>query len=153
MPKNIKPVFSNLWEGYPNEDHPCHDGNEKGDGTDRWSNQCAIRMSVALNAEKTILVNKDTYTEPKCSHGHARGAKSLADWLWKKHLGRPTIYFDGGKAKITLVTKRGIIFFKGCFTRSDGTEGDHIDLWRTGEAKGYDDPDNISQQVWFWELQ
>ena len=153
MPQNIKPVFAKLWEGYPQENHPCHDGNDKGEGTDRWPNQCAIRMSIALNAEGTILVNKDTYTEPKCSHGHARGAESLANWLWREHLRRPKIYSDAGKAKVELMTKRGIIFFKDCFTRSDGTQGDHMDLWDSGTVKTYDDPANSSQQVWFWELQ
>jgi hypothetical protein len=80
-------------------------------------------MSIALNAELTIKVNKETYSEPKCSHGHARGAESLANWLWKNHLGRPTIYTDGAKAKIAINDKTGIIFFKDCFTRAGQTAG------------------------------
>ena len=154
MPQNIQPVFAKLWEGYPQENHPCHDGNEKGEGTDRWPNQCAIRMSIALNAEGTILVNKDTYTDPKCPHGHARGAKSLVDWLSKKRrLGYPKVYTDAGKAKITLMTNRGIIFFYGCFTRSDGSAGDHVDLWDNSITKTFNDPNNFSNEIWFWELQ
>ena len=53
----MKPVFSKLLKGYPSANHPC-------DGP--WANQCAIRMSVALNAEGTIPIGKNTYSEPKC---------------------------------------------------------------------------------------
>jgi hypothetical protein len=140
-----RPAFINLWNNYPSENHPC-------DGS--WDNQCAIRMSITLNAERTILVDRQTYSEPKCSHGHARGAESLATWLWRRHLGRPTIFVDGAAAKRSLVEKTGIILFKDCFTRSGETRaaGDHIDLWNRGFTKTYDDPANRSAQVWFWEL-
>jgi hypothetical protein len=112
-------------------------------------------MSLALNGEKTIIVDAYTYPEPKCSHGHARGAESLANWLWRRHLGRPKIFTDGAKAKRRLQDKIGIIFFKDCFTRSGEAvrRGDHIDLWLKGLTKGYSDPANKSAQVWFWELQ
>ncbi len=84
------PSFTGLWNNYPTEASPC-------DGP--WSNQCSIRMSVTLNAERSITINKNTYSEPKCAHGHARGAESLANWLWKHHLGRPKIFMDGAEAK------------------------------------------------------
>ena len=64
------PSFINLWNSYPLESSPC-------DGP--WDNQCAIRMSLTLNAESTLKVNKNTYSEPKCKHEHARGAESLAN--------------------------------------------------------------------------
>lgn len=139
------PAFINLWSNYPTVSHPC-------DGP--WENQCAIRMSVTLNAEQTIVVNSSTYSEPKCAHGHARGAESLANWLWRMHLGRPAIYTDGASAKQALQDKTGIIFFKDCFTRAGETRavGDHIDLWNKGLTKTYDDPANKAAQVWFWEL-
>lgn len=139
------PSFVNLWSNYPTESSPC-------DGP--WTNQCAIRMSITLNAEGSITVDKKTYTEPKCSHGHARGAESLANWLWKRHLKRPKIYKDGAKAKQDVASKKGIIFFKDCFTRAGSTSqtGDHIDLWNAGLTKTYNDPTNAAKQVWFWEL-
>lgn len=139
------PAFINLWNNYPSENHPCDGG---------WDNQCAIRMSITLNAERTLHVDRNTYSEPKCSHGHARGAESLANWLWRRHLGRPAIYTDGAAAKRTLSGKTGIIFFKDCFTRQGESRavGDHIDLWNRGFTKTYDDPANLSAQVWFWEL-
>lgn len=46
-----KPAFINLWNNYPEEDSPC-------DGS--WTNQCAIRMSITLNAELTIRVDAHT---------------------------------------------------------------------------------------------
>lgn len=139
------PSFTGLWNNYPTEASPC-------DGP--WSNQCSIRMSVTLNAERSITINKNTYSEPKCAHGHARGAESLANWLWKHHLGRPKIFTDGATAKAVLQEKSGIIFFKDCFVRDGETRkvGDHIDLWNKGITKTYSDPANKSAQVWFWEL-
>lgn len=140
----MKPEFTKLWKSYPTEQHPC-------DGP--WGNQCAIRMSIALNGEGTLKIGKNTYTEPRCAHGHARGAESLANYLWKK-IGIPKIFADGKQAKKDLLGKSGIIFFKDCFTRSGETSavGDHIDLWRLGTTKTYDDPANQSAQVWFWAL-
>jgi hypothetical protein len=140
-----KPPFAGLWSNYPASNTPC-------DGP--WDNQCAIRLSITLNSEGTVTVSKSTYTEPRCAHDHARGAESLANWLWRKHLGRPTIYADGATAKAAIVDKKGIIFFKDCFTRAGSTDqtGDHIDLWNRGSTKTYNDPNNKSKQVWFWEL-
>ncbi|WP_339527603.1 type VI secretion system amidase effector protein Tae4 [Pseudomonas mucidolens] len=146
-----KPSFINLWNSYPpySPAHPpaC-------DGP--WDNQCAIRMSIALNGEHTIKVNSSTYTEPKCAHGHARGAESLANWLWRHHLGRPTILTGSAEDRRTLQQKTGIIFFKDCFRRygesTEARSGDHIDVWRRGQTGSYDDPAHASRQVWFWEL-
>lgn len=140
-----KPAFINLWASYPKTQNPCNGP---------WSNQCAIRMSIALNAEGSVKVSKGTYSEPKCAHGHARGAESLANWLWARHLGRPKIYKDGAKAKRALQSKQGLIFFKDCFTRAGQRRrvGDHIDLWLKGLTKGFSDPANRSSQIWFWEL-
>lgn len=141
-----KPSFVNLWSSYPSESNAgC---------TDTFANYCAIRMSVTLNTEGSINVSKKTYSEPKCSHGHARGAESLANWLWSKHLGRPKIYKDPAAGKVTIAAKKGILFFRNCFTRAGETsrQGDHIDLWNAGVTKTYNDPSNNSQELWFWEL-
>ncbi|AMB84273.1 hypothetical protein AWM79_02730 [Pseudomonas agarici] len=145
-----KPSFINLWNSYPlySPPHPpaC-------DGP--WKNQCAIRMSIALNRELTIKVNKSTYTEPKCAHEHARGAESLANWLWKHHLGRPTILSNSAEDRRKLMGKTGLIFFKDCFQQSGEFEenrtGDHIDLWNRGLTLT-EDLFYRSKAVWFWEL-
>jgi hypothetical protein len=150
-----KPSFINLWNAYSRllvehpDGHPC-------DGP--WDNQCAIRMSIALNAEHTIKVDNSTYSEPKCAHGHARGAESLANWLWKKgQLGRPAIYTNGASDRDKILNKVGIIFFKDFFYQPNDAEGhpsgDHIDLWDCGiTGTRNSDYFHRSKSVWFWEL-
>lgn len=142
-----KPSFINLLNAYPKVKNPCDQP---------WGNQCAIRMSIALNGELNIKVNKSTYTDPKCNHEHARGAESLANWLWRHHLGRPTILSGSAEDRQTISQKTGIVFFKDCFARGNEEEsqrsGDHIDLWNRGKTMGYYDGDYMSRQVWFWEL-
>ncbi|MDB5414282.1 MAG: hypothetical protein JWR10_2617 [Rubritepida sp.] len=141
-------TFDPLWQAYTDllvkfpDGHPC---------SQPWANQCAIRMSIVLAAGGIKLSN---YTEPKCKHGHARGAESLANWLWKMQLGRPKIYAEPATGKERLKNSRGLLFFKNCFTRDGETVqvGDHFDLWNKGEVKTYDDPKNRAQQLWFWEL-
>lgn len=139
-----KPSYLNMLTHYPSDLHPC-------DGP--WENQCAIRLSLSLNGEKTLTVSAATYSEPKCAHGHARGAESLANWLYAK-IGRPRIFTDGAAAKRTLQGKNGIIFFKDCFTRTGEktARGDHIDLWNGFTGRTYNDDANVASQVWFWEL-
>ncbi|MDF0729350.1 type VI secretion system amidase effector protein Tae4 [Pseudomonas entomophila] len=143
-----KPAFINLWNAYPTDASPC-------DGP--WDNQCAIRMSIALNGEHTIKVNARTYSEPRCAHDHARGAESLANWLWKHHLGAPLQLSGSAADRRKLSEKRGIIFFKDCFARAgqsfENRTGDHIDLWDRGRVTGYfADQAHRSKAVWFWEL-
>ena len=151
-----KPSFGNLSTlyqkkfGKKEDRQPCDQGRQ---AKPQW-NQCAIRMSIVLTAEGTLRVDGGTYTEPRCKHGHARGAESLANWLWKK-LGPPKVWTKGGAtAKTKIMDKTGIIFFKDCFTREGETTavGDHIDLWDRGTCKTYSDPANHAKQVWFFEL-
>ena len=70
--------FAELSASYPTTQFPCGDG---------WENQCAIRMSIALEGAGFSLAD---YSDPKCSHGHARGAESLANYLWRS-LARPLL--------------------------------------------------------------
>jgi len=128
--------FAELESNYPSTTAPC-------DGP--WSNQCAIRMSIALEGAGFSFGD---YSDPKCAHGHARGAESLANHLWHK-LGAPRIYKSGGKS--ALATKQGIVLFKDIAGFRNGI-GDHIDLWRgplgtmTGEYFSY------CKQVWFYAV-
>jgi len=148
-----KPSFINLWNAYAKlcAEHP------KGKPCDGpWDNQCAIRMSIVINAERTIKINKSTYSEPKCAHEHARGAESLANWLWKRtQIGPPTIYGNSAADRAKLLTKTGIIFYKDFYRQPndapDRPTGDHIDLWDRGTTYTgdyfYD-----AKAIWFWEL-
>lgn len=128
--------FAELTAHYPTEQHPCGDG---------WDNQCALRMSLALEGSGFSFSG---YSDPVCSHGHARGAESLANHLWRS-LGRPQIFTAGASAKSSLSGKCGIVFFKDITGFRNGS-GDHIDLWdgnrtRTGEYFSY------CKQVWFFK--
>jgi len=108
-------------------------------------------MSISLISAGLSFGN---YTEPKCRHGHARGAESLANWLWKTHLKRPHIFPSTGNAKNRLSDRQGIIFYKNCFTR-DGENravGDHIDVWYKDFTMTWNDPNENAQQVWFWDI-
>ena len=145
------PSYARLAASYPTESEPCKETDLT--GQEKWQNQCAIRLSIALNGERTLKVDSATYTEPTCKHGHARGAQELANWLKAdKRLGLPNTYSPKSAAK-SLAGKQGIVFIKNCFTRPDGTAGDHIDLWDGVALKSV--PNgllNKGTEIWFWEL-
>lgn len=138
----MRPSFALLWSQYPSISNPC---------TEAWKNQCAIRLSIALVQSGMDL---DGYSDPKCGHGHARGAESLANWLWREHLGSPSRWYSAATGKAAIGGRVGIIFFKDCFTREGESEavGDHIDLWNRNQTRGFQDPYNRSREVWFWAL-
>lgn len=138
--------FSKLDCNYPKDNSPCDD-------TPAWPNQCAIRMSLALNGEGSHPVNAGTYSEPKCSHNHARGAESLANWLWTAY--KPAFKYTPAEAETKLKDRTGIVFIKNCFTRPGETEknGDHIDLWNKTEMKTQTtDLFLEGEEVWFFSV-
>ena len=123
-----------LRENYPNGS-PCGDG---------WANQCAIRMSIALEGAGFDF---EGYFDPMCSHGHARGAESLANHLWRQW-GRPRIFTAPKTAKGRLSSSQGIILFKD-IKGFRGGSGDHIDLW-SGWATMTGEYFSRCKQVWFF---
>lgn len=138
--------FVKLDAGHPGNTDPCDD-------SPAWKNQCAIRMSIALNAEGSHPVNATSYTEPKCSHNHARGAESLANWLWKYY--KPAFKYTPAEAEVKIKGKQGIVFIKNCFTREGETEkrGDHIDVWNKTAMKTQ--PTSLltqGEKVWFFTV-
>lgn len=133
-----------------------------------YADQCAIKMSIALQAGGLSL---DTFPKDrselrevfavKRKYRGALAAEELAKWLVKA-LGKPE-EFTGGKKSEKVTMRKGIVFFKDFWTRPGETsaQGDHIDLWN-----GTNTP-NVSPQVfqegpmsyftrsklvWFWEL-
>lgn len=139
-----QPSAYRLWQAYPfpPDRSPCSDG---------YTNQCAIRMSIAL---EKCGVDLARYPGNKCTHGHARGAQGLASYL-KRIWGQPTWTYrrNRDRAASLLQAHNGLIFFKNCFTRSGEStrEGDHIDVWFFGKAQTYEDFTG-SDEVWFWKL-
>lgn len=140
-----KPSAYDLYVAYPfpPDRSPCSDG---------YTNQCAIRMSIAL---EKCGVDLSRYPGNTCSHGHARGAQGLANYL-KRIWGQPTWKYvrHRDRANDLLQPHRGVIFFKNCFTRSGeaGRYGDHIDVWYLGRAQTYQNFTG-SDEVWFWRLE
>lgn len=140
MARRTLPRFDVLSRTYPTELQPCEQGRER-----EW-NQCAIRLSLTLEGAGFAL---KAYTEPTCRHGHARGAESLATYLWR-HVGPPKRSWTALEARAKIVGRQGIVFFKD-IDGFRGGRGDHIDLWdgretRTGEYFVR------AKEVWFWPV-
>jgi hypothetical protein len=134
-----------LWEAYPWPPEVKY-------SSGGYSNECAIRMSIAIEgAAKAFFKN---YTEPKSPEGWARGAESLAVFLWKHHLGRPKIFKSTKSFREASMSAAGIVFYKDCFVRAGEKHkrGDHIDLWYNGTTMGFNDPNGDAEQVWFWSF-
>ena len=136
------PNFSALWASYPKDNA---DGTHAQPSKDPYAtNQCAIRLSVALLGAGVSL--KSYPNVNKTSEGYARSSKGLADWLWKKY-GRPTILTQSEFNKIRLTTN-GIYFQYTKATRDNPSPINHIDLNNKGSHHGY----YLSDQIWYWEL-
>ena len=140
MAKRPLPQFVLLWARYPDELHPCDQGQ-----ANAW-NQCAIRISLCLIDAGFQLTN---YTEPRCKHGHARGAESLASYLWQQ-VGPPKIAKTSDQGIKNVTGKTGLVFFKDIKGFRGGI-GDHIDLWNAGLTKTGDYFDSC-KQTWFWPV-
>ena len=129
--------FEDLWANYPDED-PCDAKDEKGDKL--FKNQCAIRVSYAM---KKSGVNFTSFPRKrKCwvhpSQDHILAASELADWIEKSHTPniRPAENVTGGTWRNKVLARTGIICFEDYYLRSDGSGGDHIDLWNRNKMTG-----------------
>ncbi|MDM0075616.1 type VI secretion system amidase effector protein Tae4 [Variovorax sp. J2P1-59] len=122
--------FAELWAAYPSTD-PCVAKDK--DGSKLFANQCAIRVSHAL--KKVGVTFKSYPAKRKCwihpSDDHCLAAKELADWLelqpfvgCSKSQG---ITGEDWRDKIT--DRTGIVCFEDYYPPSQGSGGDHIDLW------------------------
>lgn len=128
--------FDRLWSSYPPMQMPCDGG---------YDNQCAIRLSIALMGAGFSFAG---YTEPRCRHGHARGAESLAQFLTRS--ARPE-RFAPAVAQSRVSGRTGILFFRN-LAGFRGGQGDHIDVW-DGAATKTGAYFSGSQEVWFWPVQ
>ncbi|HTF98384.1 MAG TPA: T6SS effector amidase Tae4 family protein [Cellvibrio sp.] len=142
-----------IWDNHPAPDSPC--------STELFSNQCAIRMTVALEKSgvDTSSFNK-MFPQRRCNTywscrnhkpGHILAAQELADWMHAN----PTIFGTtkqspkGTKvSSANYVGKKGIVFIMNGWGSTD-----HIDIWDGSSMKG-GSPQyfSLGEQVWFWEL-
>ncbi|REJ77944.1 MAG: hypothetical protein DWQ47_16430 [Acidobacteria bacterium] len=123
--------FMNMaYNDYKVDNAPCKAG---------VTNQCAVRMSVALNRcgfdleafknQKRIHKNRKSC---KLTVPHVLGARELAKYL-SESWGPPIKFAGGGveSAPFVFHRRKGVIYFDNCFIRKGQTKktGDHIDLW------------------------
>lgn len=125
--KKVK--FKELWANYPDE-KPCNK---------QFTNQCAIKVGSALakcGIKTTNLVSKSRHCWfHDISEGHILSAEELASGLktYKVKGISPVLEVDAKDFKSRIAGKKGIIFFKDYWLRSEDRKGsptgDHIDLW------------------------
>ncbi len=130
----VRPGYLHMqraYEDYRIDSAPCKGG---------VTNQCAVRMSVALERCGFSL---SAFTPPNRVHRgrrscamdvpHVLGANELARYLERLWGGPERFRGEAGhKAATSLNNRHGIIYFNNCFRRNstDTTmRGDHIDLW------------------------
>ncbi len=122
--------FADLWAAYPSSD-PC-DAKDK-DGTKLFKNQCAIRVSYAL---KKVGVTFTSYPSKRTcwvhpNEAHCLAAAELADWLeLQPFVGcRKSEIITSEAYRDKILGRTGIVCFENYYAPSEGSGGDHIDLW------------------------
>lgn len=144
-----KSLFNQLWMHHPGmDDYPC-------DKT-TFPNQCAIRMSVALDKSGIDTSTFDQmYLDRRCYSGfnhfprHILAAQELANWLKSQTKIFGEVKINKKITENDLPGKQGIIFIKHGW----GTV-DHIDVWNGVRLKGgLVDYLSVGKELWFWEAQ
>lgn len=136
---NVETIkFSAIWSAYPRFD-PC-DAKAANDKP-LFQNQCAIRLSYALR--KAGVTFKSYPEKRKCwlhpGADHILAAKELADWLeLQPFVGcKKSENITGEDWRDKVAGRTGIICFEDYYTPSQGSGGDHIDLWNKGKMTGF----------------
>lgn len=127
-------TFQKLWNGYPVDEGGVKK-RIKG-GCDSYTDQCAIRLSVALAKAGVPLTGYQGLTCKADGLTLARNAPELANHLSSK-IGPPEKM--GANQKKSVENLKGIVFFQNT----------HIDVWngqKTRSAKQF------YKSIWFWEL-
>jgi len=162
-----KPAFEDVLELYntdPESVHLCAILNPTAepDGI----NTCAARMSEALCLANKIARDRSSIAKNRvakgvypllgaygytlygnlCSHGIARGARDLGEFLIH-NWGTPKGFKALSEPPKELASKRGVV----CFVKIPGYSGQgHIDLWNKTDCVGHGYWS--SDKIWFWEL-
>lgn len=165
----LRPPFQLMkraYDDYRIDSGPCKAG---------VTNQCAVRMSVALERCGFSL---DAFTPRQRVHRnraacrlsvpHVLGARELIRYL-QEIWGAPERWRGNAvsSAAERVRGRTGIVYFDNCFTRSGQTRrtGDHIDLWNGtqyynqlihvgagGDASARTPLFGRSEEVWFFHL-
>jgi len=168
-------TFENLWENHATYEYPCSTN-----GKSNYSDQCAIRVGVALvksgyDVTKLRSGGKPIFCDyhPK-KEGHILRAEEFALALDKTRI--PGIkatqkIIPGAGFNKKINGKKGIIFLKDYWARSGETtnpSGDHIDLWNGSRLTArtsyfrvqwgiswdgeWSDFHRSKEVLWFWEV-
>jgi hypothetical protein len=132
---NVEPVkFAALWKGYPT--NPPYVDPRTGKPPPGYSNQCAIKVSVAIHSVgvdmKSYLAKDKVQVSGKNT---AAVAENLATWLNQMPfcgLPRKAEDVTGADWESKIKGRTGIIFFRDYWKRTPQEKaptGDHIDLW------------------------
>lgn len=135
-------TYLQIWNNHPYPDSPCDDP--------QFTNQCAIRMGVALRGAG---VNLATFHGAKCwsqhTPRHILRAQELATWMKTQSdiFGQVNVYKNGATSA-EFTGKTGVVFIQDGWGPTD-----HIDVWNGSQMKG-GSPSYFARgkQVWFWEL-
>jgi hypothetical protein len=129
--------FDTLWKSHPSvngPEAPCSGRN----GEPLFSNQCAIRVGVALakcGVDTTKIPGAEHCWHHDQSAGHILRAEQLANGLHKANIAgvKTGIGVKPDAIADQLRGKTGIIYFEDYWLRNGETtrnrSGDHIDLW------------------------
>lgn len=130
-PRTPQVAFSIFWSNYP-ADHPYVDA--KGNTPSGFENQCAIKVSAALDgAGQPLEGYRGATVNVRGAHLAIR-AEELAAWLRTSapmalRLGHR--FITGSNWQETIRDQTGIVFFQDYWLRPGEKlpTGDHIDLW------------------------
>jgi len=140
-------LFGQLWANHPKKDFPCDE--------ETFPNQCAIRMSVALdksgintNTFDKMYPNRRCYPGFKHSPRHILAAQELANWIKSETKLFGNVEITKNANRKDFVGRKGIVFIKDGWGATD-----HIDVWNgafmQGGEGGYL---SRGKEVWFWEV-
>jgi hypothetical protein len=151
-------AFSKLWNSYPKDKSPC-----RSNGSSNFTNQCAIRLGVCLEAAG---VNTEKLNVTRCWYhpkldGHILRAEELAKVLSSvPGVGRVQKYKKGPEGFYAIENRTGIVLFQNYW--GSGSQGDHIDLWNrkmltrdlrlSGRYQPGDGGLYEKANIWFWPV-
>ena len=138
------PTWRAIWDAHPGSGNfPC----------DRrtFTNQCAIRMSVALaGAGVSLRSFRGARCYPGMGHDgrHILRAQELANWIVANPTTFGAVNKRNGVTSADYARRPGIVFVRNGWGATD-----HIDIWDGATLKGGSDGYfALGEEVWFWAL-
>jgi len=155
------PNFADFWKNHPsNGSPPDNEPCTRRNGSSAFTNQCVIRMGVALTRSGVDL---SPFRGAFCWHGHGK-THPLRVEEFKHYIDSRDALFAPYYAQkykkqknghqVTyrkFLGRTGIVVFRNFW--GSGNRGDHIDLWN-GSRQAHGDLDYFerSQEIWFWYI-